>query len=189
MVGSMADLFAAAHRTAGAGVRGRRRRADVDPVVRPSDRADAQANGALALAKRLGRNPREVAADIVAAADLDGVASAGDRRAWLHQPDRRYARCSAAMLADVATDARLGDRPGREPPLPRRLLGPERRQGAAHRPPAQHRHRRRAWSACSTFLGHEVVRENHIGDWGRPFGILIEQLVETGARGRRRADA
>ena len=31
---------------------------DIDPVVRPSDRADAQANGALALAKQLGRNPR-----------------------------------------------------------------------------------------------------------------------------------
>ena len=31
-----------------------------------------------------------------------------------------------------------------------------------------------------TFLGHEVVRENHIGDWGRPFGILIQQLVELG---------
>ena len=34
-----------------------------------------------------------------------------------------------------------------------------------------------------TFLGHEVVRENHVGDWGRPFGILIEQLVESGAAG------
>ena len=30
------------------------------------------------------------------------------------------------------------------------------------------------------FLGHDVVRENHIGDWGRPFGMLIEQLVEIG---------
>ena len=36
-------------------------RAGVDPVVRPSDRADAQANGALPLAKALARNPREVA--------------------------------------------------------------------------------------------------------------------------------
>ena len=51
-------------------------RPDVDPVVRPSDRADCQANGALALAKELGRNPRDVAGEIVAAADLDGVAEA-----------------------------------------------------------------------------------------------------------------
>ena len=34
--------------------------AGTDPVVRPSDRADAQANGALPLAKALGRNPREI---------------------------------------------------------------------------------------------------------------------------------
>src|SRR5271155_7192 len=44
-----------------------------DPVLRSSDRADFQANGALALAKRLGRNPREVAAQVASAADLAGV--------------------------------------------------------------------------------------------------------------------
>ena len=32
-----------------------------DPTVRPSDRADAQINGALPLAKQLGTNPREIA--------------------------------------------------------------------------------------------------------------------------------
>ena len=32
----------------------------IDPVVRPSDRADAQANGALALAKQLGRSERSL---------------------------------------------------------------------------------------------------------------------------------
>jgi arginyl-tRNA synthetase len=30
------------------------------------------------------------------------------------------------------------------------------------------------------FLGHEVLRENHIGDWGTPFGMLIEHLVDVG---------
>src|SRR5580658_9620887 len=44
-----------------------------DPVLRPSDRADFQANGALPLAKRLGRNPLEVAEAIVATADLGGL--------------------------------------------------------------------------------------------------------------------
>jgi arginyl-tRNA synthetase len=29
-------------------------------------------------------------------------------------------------------------------------------------------------------VGHDVVRENHIGDWGRPFGMLIEHLVDLG---------
>ena len=32
-----------------------------------------------------------------------------------------------------------------------------------------------------TFLGHRVVKENHVGDWGTPFGMLIEHLVDLGA--------
>ncbi|MGH3568069.1 MAG: arginine--tRNA ligase [Pseudonocardia sp.] len=30
------------------------------------------------------------------------------------------------------------------------------------------------------FLGHEVIRRNHLGDWGTPFGMLIEHLVDEG---------
>ena len=32
-------------------------------------------------------------------------------------------------------------------------------------------------------VGHDVVRENHIGDWGRPFGMLIEHLVDSAPSG------
>ena len=46
-----------------------------DPVLRVSDRSDYQANGVMALAKRLGRPPREVAEDIVRGLDIDDVAS------------------------------------------------------------------------------------------------------------------
>ena len=47
-----------------------------DPVVRPSDRADAQANGALALAKSLGISPREVAQKVLeAAGDVSDILS------------------------------------------------------------------------------------------------------------------
>ena len=51
-------------------------RTDVDPVVRPSDRADAQVNGALPLAKQVGTNPRELAQAVVDTGVLDGVCSA-----------------------------------------------------------------------------------------------------------------
>ena len=45
-----------------------------DPVVRPSDRADGQANGALALAKKLGLQPREVAQQVLdAAGDVSDI--------------------------------------------------------------------------------------------------------------------
>src|SRR4029079_4966880 len=32
-------------------------------------------------------------------------------------------------------------------------------------------------------LGHRVIRENHIGDWGTPFGMLLEHLLDTGEAG------
>ncbi|MEO5975409.1 MAG: arginine--tRNA ligase, partial [Ilumatobacteraceae bacterium] len=46
-----------------------------DPVVRRSDRADAQVNGSLALAKQMGKSPREVAKAIVEAAELGDICS------------------------------------------------------------------------------------------------------------------
>src|SRR5688500_19112183 len=81
---------------------------DVDPVVRPSDRADAQANGALPLAKQLGRNPRDVAAAVLAAADLAGVATAeiaGPGFINLTGDDAFL----SSTLAAVAADQRLGN--------------------------------------------------------------------------------
>ena len=48
--------------------------ADADPLIRPSQFADFQANAALSLARQLGRPPREVAADVAAQlADSDVV--------------------------------------------------------------------------------------------------------------------
>ena len=178
----MADLFAVLTERlapAFAAVAGE----DVDPVVRPSDRADAQANGALALAKRLGRNPRDVAADIVAAADLDGVAIpeiAGPGFINLIVDPSLLSR----MLAEAATDARLGVAPAAS----RRYLVDYSAPNVAKELHIGHVRSTIIGDALVrmlTFLGHEVVRENHIGDWGRPFGILIQQLVELGRRERR----
>ena len=81
----------------------------VDPVVRPSDRADAQANGALALAKTLGRPPREVAEAVLGALDgtMDEVAAlevAGPGFLNITFLDEFLAR----QLAAVAADERLG---------------------------------------------------------------------------------
>src|SRR5262249_3507260 len=34
------------------------------------------------------------------------------------------------------------------------------------------------------FQGHHVIRQNHVGDWGTPFGMLIEHLLDERAAGR-----
>jgi arginyl-tRNA synthetase len=152
-----------------------------DPVVRPSDRADAQANGALPLAKALGRNPREVGAEVLAAAaaDLAGIATtelAGPgfinltyEPTWIGQ-----------LVADVATDERLGVTPAASP---LRIVVD---YSAPHVAKEMHIGHLRstgigdALVRILVLLGHDVVRENHIGDWGRNFGMLIEHLLDLG---------
>lgn len=50
----------------------------MDPVVRPSQVADFQADAAMRVARRLGRQPRDVAAEVVAAARLDDLCDGAD---------------------------------------------------------------------------------------------------------------
>ena len=175
----MADLFAVLSERLAPAFAAVAGEADVDPVVRPSDRADAQANGALALGKRLGRNPREVAADVVAAADLEGVAAteiAGPGFINLTVDTSLL----SSTLAEVANDPRLGIAADES----RRYLVDYSAPNIAKELHIGHLRSTVIGDALVRmlmFLGHDVVRENHIGDWGRPFGILIEQLVESGA--------
>ncbi|HET9546453.1 MAG TPA: arginine--tRNA ligase [Desertimonas sp.] len=175
----MADLFAVlTERLAPAfdGVAGAH---GVDPVVRPSDHADAQANGALALAKRLGRNPRDVAADVVAAADLDGVATAE-----IAGPGFINLMVDTSLLNTMLVGVSGDDRLGVPADPPRRYLVDYSAPNVAKELHIGHLRSTVIGDAVVRmlgFLGHDVVRENHVGDWGRPFGILIEQLVEVGA--------
>jgi arginyl-tRNA synthetase len=149
----------------------------VDPVVRPSDHADAQANGALALAKRLGRSPRDVAVDVVAAAQLDGVARlevAGPGFINVtFEPE-----LLAAQLAEVSADPMLGVRPAATAET---VVIDYSAPNVAKEMHVGHL-RTTVIGDClvrlMTFLGHRVVKENHVGDWGTPFGMLIEHLVD-----------
>ena len=159
-------------------------RPGVDPVVRPSDRADAQANGALALAKELGRNPREVAEAVAGRRRARRRGDRRDRRAGLHQPHARARRSSGGLVAEVAADDRLGVVAGRPARAGRRrLLGAERGQGDAHRAPPHDGDRRRAGPRCSTLLGHDVgPREPH-----RRLGPSVRHAHRAPRRHRRRA--
>ena len=151
----------------------------VDPVVRPSDRADAQANGALALAKTLGRKPRDVADAVVAAANLAGkatveVAGPGFINVTF---DEGFLK---EQLDVLAADDRLGVRLAA---TPERVVVDYSAPNIAKEMHIGHLRTTVIGDALVRlleFVGHTVVRENHVGDWGTPFGMLIEHLVDIG---------
>jgi arginyl-tRNA synthetase len=151
-----------------------------DPQVRPSDRADFQANGALALARRVGRDPRQVAADLAADVRLDDIC----RSVEVSGPGFLNLTLSegfvARQLASMAADDRLGVEPA---PDPKTVVVDYSGPNVAKEMHVGHLRSTIIGDAlCRVlgFLGHRVVRENHVGDWGTPFGMLIEHLLDVG---------
>ena len=154
--------------------------APVDPVLRPSQRADFQADGALAWARRVGRNPRVLADEVVSrlkVADLcSNVEIAGPGYINLTLREDAVGRLATVMSADV----RLG--------VPR-VGSPDRVVVDYSGPNAAKEmhvgHLRSTIIGDSTvrlleWLGHTVIRQNHIGEWGTPFGMLVEHLLDVG---------
>jgi arginyl-tRNA synthetase len=150
-----------------------------DPVVRPSDRADAQVNGALPLAKALGRNPREVAEEIIASGALDGVCSSVE----VAGPGFVNLVFSDDFLSGLAADAARHERLGLATSDPRTVVIDYSAPNVAKEMHVGHLRSTVIGDALARlhlFAGDTVIRENHIGDWGRPFGMLIEHLLDLG---------
>jgi arginyl-tRNA synthetase len=156
---------------------------DADPVLRPSQFADVQANAALALAKRLGLPPRQVADRIVEHLDLTGPSGPIVDRVEVSGPGFVNLTFSDDWLASavraMAADPRLGI-PAQEPQtIPIDYSSPN----VAKEMHVGHLRTTVVGDALARTLealGHHVVRQNHIGDWGTPFGMLIEHLLDVG---------
>jgi len=151
-----------------------------DPVLRVSDRADFQANGALALAKQVGRPPRQVAEEVVAAASLDDICSEVE----VSGPGFINVTLSdgfiAGQLSTLSADPRLGVA---EVERPETIVIDYSAPNVAKEMHVGHLRSTLIGDALARvlgFLGHDVRRENHIGDWGTPFGMLIEHLIDVG---------
>jgi arginyl-tRNA synthetase len=150
-----------------------------DPVLRVSDRADFQANGALALGKQLGRPPVKVAKEVLAAADLDDVCSvvevSGPGFINLTLSDAFV----AAQVAALSSDPRYGVEAVGEPDT---IVIDYSSPNVAKEMHVGHLRSTLIGDALARvlgFVGHTVLRENHIGDWGTPFGMLIEHLLDV----------
>lgn len=151
-----------------------------DPVVRPSDRADFQINGVLPLAKRLGRNPREVAQQVLDAVDTTAVCAATE----IAGPGFINVTLSDGFLAAQVHAQAVDDRLGvRTAAVPERVVVDYSAPNTAKEMHVGHLRSTIIGDALArllAFAGHHVIRENHVGDWGLQFGMLIEHLVDIG---------
>ncbi|MGI8792672.1 MAG: arginine--tRNA ligase [Acidimicrobiales bacterium] len=157
--------------------------ADADPVLRPSapgQFGDFQANAAMALGKRAGRPPRDIAAAIVDAADLDDLCSlvevAGPGFINLSLRPETLATATDELLDDARLSVARAD------PAERVVIDYSAPNVAKEMHVGHIRSKIIGDSIARTleFLGHAVVRQNHFGDWGTQFGMLIEHLVDIG---------
>ena len=154
-------------------------RRGADPVLRASERADFQANGALALAKELGRPPRQVAEEVVAAADLDDVCAEVEVSGPGFINLTLSEEFVAGQVAQLSADPRLGVPTAASP---ERIVMDYSAPNVAKEMHIGHLRGTLIGDALARvlgFLGHEIRRENHIGDWGTPFGMLIEHLLDV----------
>ncbi|MES9509026.1 arginine--tRNA ligase [Streptomyces sp. NPDC000609] len=151
-----------------------------DPLLRRSDRADFQANGILALAKKLKGNPRELASQVTAALPAGGLIKeievSGPGFLNVTLADRAIVETLAARAAD--DEGRLG--------VPYNSAAGTTVIDYAQPNVAKEMHVGHLRSAVIgdamvqilEFTGESVVRRHHIGDWGTQFGMLIQYLIE-----------
>jgi arginyl-tRNA synthetase len=159
-------------------------------MIRPAQDprfGDYQANCAMSLGKQLGRSPREVAEEIVGRLEIDdlchspqvagpGFINLQFRDDWLSD-----------QLQRLLVDPRLGVAP---PERPRTYVIDYSAPNIAK--PMHVGHIRSTVigdALCRTlrFLGHPVIADNHLGDWGTQFGMIIygfRHFVDTGAYAR-----
>ncbi|WP_331350838.1 arginine--tRNA ligase [Cellvibrio sp. UBA7671] len=160
---------------------------DLPALIAPGKKAgfgDYQANCAMGAAKAMGTNPRELAAKIVAALDLAGIAEkveiAGPgfinidlNPEWLGE-----------QIAKAQSDARLQVE---QVAAPQNVVIDYSGPNLAKEMHVGHLRSTIIGDSLARLLefqGHNVIRQNHVGDWGTQFGMLIAELEEQlGAKG------
>ncbi len=154
--------------------------AGADPLIRSSQHADLQSNVSLGLAKKLGRAPRDIANEIVAHLDVADVSEAPE----VSGPGFINFTLKGGWIAGQATgllgDPRLGV-PRTE--HPRTVIVEYSSPNIAKEMHVGHLRTTIVGDAIARvtdFVGDHLIRDNHVGDWGTPFGMLIEHLVDVG---------
>ncbi len=169
-------------------------RQDSAAIVRPATDprfGDYQANGVMALAKQLKTNPRKLAEQVVAQLNLSDICEPPE----IAGPGFINLRLTPLYIAEQLRRIQ-GDRRGRlgmhEIPAPERVVVDLSSPNVAKQMHVGHL-RSTIIGDCICrlldFQGHTVIRQNHIGDWGTQFGMLICHLYRRyGAKRRESAN-
>jgi len=160
--------------------------AETNPAVSISNRAnfgDYQANGVMGAAKKLKTNPRELATKVVEQLNLDGIAEkielAGPGFINIHL-DKNWL---AQQLATIATDENLGVAQRGTTPADKaqNVVVDYSAPNLAKEMHVGHLRSTIIGDAvvrALEFRGDKVIRQNHMGDWGTQFGMLLAHLSD-----------
>ncbi|HTL29728.1 MAG TPA: arginine--tRNA ligase [Tepidisphaeraceae bacterium] len=170
---------------------------DADPLIGPSQNekfGDYQSNAAMGLAKAVAEktgqktNPRQVAEQIKAKLDLgemvEEISIAGP--GFINV--RLKADWLAKQLAAIEADKRIGVEPSAKA---ERVIVDYSAPNVAKQMHVGHLRSTIIGDALARileFLGYKVIRQNHIGDWGTQFGMLIAHLKSTALSGNTRIE-
>ncbi|MGH8934408.1 MAG: arginine--tRNA ligase [Egibacteraceae bacterium] len=149
-------------------------------ALRRSDRADYQADGALALAKPLRRSPRDIARDVVEAADLDDLCEMVEVSGPGFVNLTLRAETIAGLLGRMVPDERLDVAANTSAEI---VVVDYSAPNVAKEMHVGHLRSTVIGDAIVRlydWLGNHVIRQNHLGDWGTPFGMLVEHLTDVG---------
>jgi arginyl-tRNA synthetase len=156
---------------------------DCAAIVRPSTHPkfrDYQTNGVMALAKELKTDPRKLAEEVVKNLDVDDICEPPE----IGGPGFINLRLKAVFLADrlLEINAAPENRLGVDKTVhPKTVVVDFSCPNIAKQMHVGHlRSTIIGDCICRTleFLGHKVIRQNHIGDWGTQFGMLVQHLHE-----------
>lgn len=149
-------------------------------IIKPSARpefGDYQANGVMAAAKQLKMNPRDLAAKVLEQSDLSDIADkvevAGPGFLNIHLK-------TAWLIANLPTNTEL------DPVAPQTIVVDYSSPNLAKEMHVGHLRSTIIGDAVVRvleFQGHHVIRQNHVGDWGTQFGMLLAHMADLKAAG------
>ncbi|WLI76078.1 arginine--tRNA ligase [Kosakonia sp. H02] len=152
--------------------------ADCEAQVRQSAKiqfGDYQANGVMAVAKKLGMAPRQLAEQVLSHLSLDGIAN----KVEIAGPGFINIFLAPEFLAEQVSTALKSPRLGVSQPQQQTIVVDYSAPNVAKEMHVGHLRSTIIGDAAVrtlSFLGHKVIRANHVGDWGTQFGMLIAFL-------------